>query len=327
MDDFFAAAAQHRGGYIFRSDLLDLGLRDKHIAQAIRAGVLERLRSGTYAPRGPTPLSAEIRHALIARSVAEKLGPSVSLSHHSAALLHTGTTWGLDLSTVHVTRLNGRGGRTEAGVTFHVGHVVPDDDLCIVSGRQCMVADRAVVESNSLTSVEAGMVTTSFALRNRRCSLDDLANRMRSCEHWPGMLHVRLAVAKAEPLCESVGEVRSLYMFGAHRVPRPEAQFTIVDDCGREIARCDFGWEDVGHVGEFDGRVKYGRLNPYGPDDLGQVIVDEKRREDRIRNLNYGMSRWMWSDLDVRPVELAHRILADLDNSRRLRRRNATVIT
>jgi len=34
----------------------------------------------------------------------------------------------------------------------------------------------------------------------------------------------------------------------------------------------------------------------------------------------------MWSDLDSYPAKLAHRVLADLENSRRLYARNATVI-
>lgn len=326
MSDFFETAARHRGGYLFRSDLLDLGLQDKHIAQAIRAGELDRLRSGTYAPHLREPRSAADRHTLIARSVADKLGPSVALSHHSAALLHTGVVWGVDLNTIHVTRLNGRGGRTEAGITFHVGAVVPDDDLRILDGRQVVCADRAVIESNSLATVEAGMVTTSFALRGDHCTLDQLTDRMRACERWPGMLHVRLAVAKSEPRCESVGEVRSLFLFGAHRVPRPTVQASITNAAGVEVARCDFEWESHRHVGEFDGAVKYGRLNRYEGAELGRAIVDEKRREDDVRSLNYGMSRWMWHDLSNHPEHLAQRVLADLDRSRRLYCRNATII-
>lgn len=326
MDEYLASAARLRGGYVFRGDLIDLGLTDDHIAQAVRAGVLERLRHGTYAPRSSDPLSSEQRHLLIARSVADKLGPSVALSHHTAALAHVGTVWGLDLTTVHVTRLDGRGSRVEAGVAFHVGRTVPDRDVCDVSGQQCVVADRAVVESNSLASVEAGMVTTSFALRENATTSAALTERMAACERWPGMLHVRLSVAKAEPGCESVGEVRSMYFFGAHRVPRPTVQYRVTAGDGREVARCDFGWDDHRHVGEFDGAVKYGRLNPHAGSDAAQVLIDEKRREDRVRAQGWGMTRWMWSELTNDPSRLARRLLDDLEQSRRLYRRPATVI-
>src|SRR5674476_401682 len=46
--------------------------------------------------------------------------------------------------------------------------------------------------------------------------------------------------------------------------------------------RVDFWWPGARVVGEFDGRVKYGRANPSGrpPED---VLWDEKLREDRLR--------------------------------------------
>lgn len=297
-------------------------MTDSHIRQAMRAGVLERLRHGTYVPSRGTPLSPEQRHTLLAYSVADKLGPAVALSHHSAALLHAGTMWGVDLGTIHLTRLDGRNGRTESGVAFHVGRVVPDQDICLINGRQVVVADRAVVESSSLATVESGMVTTSFALRAGACDVAELRERLLLCAHWPGMLHVRLALAKAEPRCESVGEVRSMYMFGAHEIPRPTVQYEVKSG-DRVIARCDFGWEEFSHVGEFDGAIKYGRLNPYAGANLGQVIIDEKRREDAVRGQSLGMSRWMWDDLGVRAAYTAGRIMADLEQSRRVYRRNA----
>ena len=43
----FSAAARHRGGYILRPDLLDIGLRDRDIRDGLRSGLLVRLRVGT----------------------------------------------------------------------------------------------------------------------------------------------------------------------------------------------------------------------------------------------------------------------------------------
>lgn len=315
---------EHRGGYAFRSDLLDLGLTDRHLGWALRNGILRRLRHGTYALASLIDgMSPQEEHLLRAFSVVDKLGPGVALSHHSAAVAHTGQSYGVDLATVHVTRLDGRGGRSEAGVAFHVGAVVPDEDLCTVQGRQAVVPARAVIESCSLASVESGMVAASFALREHSCTRDELTERMGQHRRWPGMLNVRLALAQAEPACESVGEVRSLHMFSVTGVPRPEVQFRLMSH-GIEVARNDFGWEEWRHVGEFDGLIKYGRLNPYSDVELGQVLVDEKRREDAVRDEYFGMSRWIWTDLDPsRRTNTAARILAGLERSRRLYARNA----
>ena len=50
--------------------------------------------------------------------------------------------------------------------------------------------------------------------------------------------------------------------------------------------------------GEFDGKIKYGRLLRPGHD-AGQVVFAEKRREDLVRELTRGsMVRLVWEDLD-----------------------------
>ncbi len=327
MEETILAVTEHRGGYAFRGDFLDCGLSDREIRHAVRSGLLVRLRHGTYAPAALVGgLTPERRHLLVAHSILDKLGDGVALSHHSAAMAHVGTSYGLNLNTIHVTRLDGRGGRTEAGVAFHVGSVVKDEDLCLVDGRLVVAASRAVVESCSLASVESGMVTASFAIREGVCTLDDLRERVGRHERWPGMLNVRLGIASAEPRCESVGEVRSMYMFARTGIPRPEPQLVIMRR-GIEIARTDFGWIEVHHVGEFDGLIKYGRLNPYSGSDLGRIIVDEKRREDQIRDESWGVSRWTWHDLDVRNrATTAERIRTALERSRRVYGRNAVNI-
>ena len=72
---------------------------------------------------------------------------------------------------------------------------------------------------------------------------------------------------------------------------------------------------------EFDGQVKYGRSaderDPFGRRLPGpDVLWQEKRREDRLRELGYEVVRVVWSDLDS-PRELAARILRAVERSRR----------
>ena len=66
---------------------------------------------------------------------------------------------------------------------------------------------------------------------------------------------------------------------------------------GVPIARTDFGWPGRGTVGEFDGRVKYGRLLRPGQS-AGDAVFAEKLREDRIRDQDLRVVRWTWPDLD-----------------------------
>ena len=103
-------------------------------------------------------------------------------------------------------------------------------------------------------------------------------------------------------------------LLSGHGVAPSDIQHRVVVD-GFEIARTDFVWEDDGLVGEFDGRLKYGRLLRPGqkPED---AVVEEKRREDAIREAGWGIVRWMWTDLQ-RPGLLADRVRRARERSRR----------
>lgn len=68
----------------------------------------------------------------------------------------------------------------------------------------------------------------------------------------------------------------------------------------------DFAWPEHRTIGEFDGRVKYGRLLRPG-EDAGEVVFREKVREDLLRDAGWQVVRWVWADLD-RPHVVADRV-------------------
>lgn len=80
-------------------------------------------------------------------------------------------------------------------------------------------------------------------------------------------------------------------------LPAVTTQFEVRHPDGRFVGRVDFGMVEHGVVGEFDGRVKYNRLLRPGQS-AGDVVFDEKRREDAIRDLGAQFVRWAWDDLD-----------------------------
>ena len=63
----------------------------------------------------------------------------------------------------------------------------------------------------------------------------------------------------------------------------------------------DFCWEEKKTIGEFDGKIKYGRLLKPGQR-IEDVIFDEKLREDALRDLGWQIVRWLWRDLYRRGV-------------------------
>jgi hypothetical protein len=327
MDDL-RLATEINGGYITRHQLNDIGYSDASIRSAMRAGVLRRIRHGTYVLQATwSGLSPTERHCVLARSVLDKLGSAYVASHHTAAALLGLDVYGADLSTVHVTRLDGRSGRKEAGVVFHRGAVVPEEDVQTVSGLLVVRPIRAVFETCSQSSVEAGMVVASSAMRDHGFSADEMLDAGRQFDHWLGSRRARLAVRLSDGRLETVGEVRSLHMMWRHKIPRPELQHVIEDADGRFVARTDFTWLAARHVGEFDGLSKYGRLNP-DRIDPGATVVAEKLREDAVRDQSFGMSRWGWQGLehDVQP-ETAAMILRGIERSRTLYARNAVHIS
>jgi hypothetical protein len=127
---------------------------------------------------------------------------------------------------------------------------------------------------------------------------DDLYRRFEAMSSWPGMRHLHVPIRLADPRVESVGESRGMWVFWSTGIPRPEAQFEVRDGAGRVVGTCDWGWPEEHLLGEFDGKVKYGRL--LRPDqDPGEVVFAEKHREDELREVSgCGMLRLIWSDYD-----------------------------
>ena len=79
----------------------------------------------------------------------------------------------------------------------------------------------------------------------------------------------------------------------------------------------DFGWPDLGVLREFDGKSKYGELMRRPGQSAEQVLVAEKRREDRLRELGWMVIRWMWQDL-IRPEELIGRLRTAFSRGRQM---------
>jgi hypothetical protein len=151
-------------------------------------------------------------------------------------------------------------------------------------------------------AVAAGDRALTLGLRR-----DDLNVELATMERWPGIRAARRVVEFLDVRSESVGESVSRVRLMEEGLPTPELQRQVLGPAGQVVARVDFLWDEHQTIGEFDGKIKYGRLLKPGRR-IEDVIFDEKLREDAVRDLGLQVVRWIWQDL-YRPGILRQRVL------------------
>jgi hypothetical protein len=313
MDDLLTL---HPDGLFLRREALAHGYDDRDLRAAMRAGVLTRVRQGAYVDAASWSSAGPVeRYRTLGRAVllSHPRG-SVALSHTSAVVEHGLDTWNANLSLVHVTRLDGGQAHAGAGVRYHAGRAL--DDLVQTPAGPTMSAGRAALEYAALHPVEQGLVVLDAALHSGATTLEDLQRLREGMLRWPHTSRLQITLRLAEPGAESVGESRARYLCWREHLPKPVLQFEVRDGEGRLVGRTDFAWPDHGLLGEFDGRLKYGRLLTRGQD-ATDVLFAEKRREDLLREITgWLMIRLIWGDL-ARPHQTAERIREQLTRGRR----------
>jgi hypothetical protein len=285
-------------GFFTRQEADAAGYDDRAVARMVRAKVWTRFRRGFYAFMDEWDLLDDIgRHRVRCRAVLRSLGTAVALSHVSAVIAHGIDVWGVRLDRVHVTRLDGGAGRIEGDVVHHQG-VCLAHDVTEVDGMPVTTAVRSVLEAGSRSPSEVALCLFDSGLFKRRFDDDQLRREHDRLGDWPGMQHLHVPTRMATAKSESIGESRGRWMFRTHHLPGPIPQHEVYDADGTLIGICDWGWPQLGLLGEFDGRVKYGRLLRPGQDP-GAVVFEEKLREDALREVSgCAMIRLIWADYD-----------------------------
>lgn len=293
--------AERQGGVFSRRQALASGYTPRQIVLRLADRRWEQLRRGQYAETldvtGLPPWEQRrTAHLRIVHAVMNSLrSGSVVVSHQSALALHGLPLWGLDLSQVHVTRVGGRAGGLIAGVQHHVGGLTPAD-LTRTDNLSVTSVPRSLVETACTASFEAAVVSADVVLREGLADSDELRRLLSVTEFWPGSPTVRAALQFADPLSESVGESRLRVLMHQAGLPEPVLQAEFSDSDGF-VARVDFFFPAYDTVVEFDGLLKY-------TGGTSEVLVREKRREDRLRALGLEVVRSTWADFN-RPAHLA----------------------
>ncbi|MFG1627807.1 type IV toxin-antitoxin system AbiEi family antitoxin domain-containing protein [Kribbella sp. NPDC049227] len=313
MNPRLSALAERQGEVFSRGQALASGYTPRQVADRLADGRWERVRHGQYAERSdvsamPPWEQQRVRHLRAIHAVlnAHRDG-AVVVSHQSALALHGMPLWGLDLKHVHVTRARDRAGGLVAGVQHHLGRLVPAD-VNHADGVPVTTVPRALIETACTTSFEAAVVAADAVLHEGRVDEAELLRLLQVIEFWPGSPVARAAVRFADARSESVGESRLRVLMHQFDLPAPALQAEFYDADGF-IARVDFHFPLDDTVVEFDGLLKYGGGSP-------DVLIQEKRREDRLRALGLQVVRATWSDFN-RPARLAAAIRGALTRAQK----------
>ena len=205
--------ADRQAGVFSRSQALASGCTPDEIVRLLGDGRWQRIRRGQYAEkvdRTALPSGEQTRwdHRQKVHAAMNSLrSGSVAVSHQSALVFHGLPLWGLDLSRVHVSRLDEQSGGVVAGVQHHLGKLT-NADLAVVEGRFVTSVTCAVGESACTASFEVAVVSIDAALRDHDVSEEDRQSLLERSEFWPGSTTARAALRFGNRLSESVGESR-----------------------------------------------------------------------------------------------------------------------
>lgn len=285
-----------QGGITRRRSLLAAGFTAGELRRSLRRGDLVPVRRGVYRDR-ELPPDPESRHAVAVWAALADVAPGSVVSHVSAAVLHGIGLWGVPLGRVHVSRNRRSGARRGTGVHVHAASLEPDE-VVVLGGIAVTSVARTVSDLARSVPFEQAVVVVDGVLRRGLATPDELARAVERAGRRPGGPAARRAVAFADRRSESVGESRSRVALHRAGLPVPVPQWEVCTRTGRCLGYVDFGWPQLRTVGEFDGRVKYGRLRRPGQE-AGDVVFAEKRREDAIRDTGLRMVRWTWADLSA----------------------------
>lgn len=294
----------------FRDSALVDGFTDYELGRLIRRGEWTRLQRGAYLLGDAR--TKEEKHFLRVHATMRALRRPAVVSHQSAAVLHGLPLWSMPLDKVHVTRSPRSSTDVRGSLRIHVARL-RDEDVVQMGRLQVTSVLRTVLDLARSLPFEPAVVAADAALHRRLVAHEDVRRRMFDLVGIPGTRAAARVVAFADARSESVGESRSRVILHRVGVTPPTLQLrigTVLGEC-----RVDFAWDQERVVGEFDGQIKYGRLLRPGQD-AGQAVFDEKRREDAIRDENWGVVRWTWREL-ASPLALGQRVQRALERGAR----------
>ena len=308
--NYLLAALLRPDGLILSSDAAAVGLNEVLRLEFIHHRVT-RLRRGVYLPTAHWErLDLDARYLYRIRAYASVSAEPPVFSHHSAAAIWgfpRPASWPMD---VHIALPQASGGRSKPGIVRHCATapgalatgavtrggllVTPAAHTAVAMARilpfpqAVAILDRAIHRSRSLPA--GGNPTPTLATREELDAvLEALAGSGRRAGKTAALRAADFATTESDSGGESISRAH-MFLLG-FQAPELQVRF---DDAAGLIGYVDFFWRSINKVGEFDGLGKYLKEEYTHGRTTAEVVMDEKRREDRIRACGPSVSRWDW---------------------------------
>ncbi|RWR12927.1 hypothetical protein D8Y23_16590 [Microbacterium enclense] len=283
-----------------------LGFDSRRIRREVESGRLTVLRRGLFARTSELePLTVEDRTVLRARAYSAIAAIRPIFAGRTAAAMH-GLPLLSDDGKTHVISPNGRPG-SGYEIARHRGQL-GDGDVTEVQGVLCTSLPRTIADIARMESEELAVSVADAGLRQaayRSPGAYDLAAaealkeaaRATLLPHGAGRAQARrvldFADGRAQLPGESISRIRLIELGFAV----PSLQVPVRGPRGR-VYWVDFGLDDVGAWGEFDGKAKYRELASAEKKSAADIVAEEKAREDWIRGVTKRpVVRWGWADI------------------------------
>jgi len=288
------AVADRQFGAFASRDAVRAGYTPEEVQAEVSRGRWVRLRRGVYAERAVAEAAdgdPVARHRLECAGVLVRLRGRAVISHASAARLGGIVVPPSRTGTVRLTdEVQWRRGRG-----YEVARAaLPASDVRALSAFRVTAPARTLVDCAREWPLEDAVVAMDAALNAELLSRRELTDAVLAASHWVGVgdaaRAANLADGRAESPLETLGRLRIV----GSALPMPELQVEIRDARGL-VGRVDAWYEEAAVAVEFDGLVKYEA--PRDGRSPARVLWEEKRREDRLRNLDIRVLRVVRADL------------------------------
>jgi hypothetical protein len=289
----------------------------------VRRGSYIRLAEGVFLPTKIwVSLSQDDKYLARIHAVVRASRPGLTLSHFSAAAL-----WKLPIVGSWPTKPEVVVGSASAGVSrvaftarkYSIPRETDSIDEIAVTPLPRTLID---IGRSAPLSVSVAMMDRALARKPPEATgldavlvrREDLLSERSLITSSRGRSRCAQAIMLANGLSGSPGESLSrtaMYVLG---LPMPLLQHAFYDSFGL-IGYVDFWWPERNLIGEFDGFGKYFREEMLAGKSPADVVIAEKRREDRLRALGHTVTRWNWDVARSLPRLDAHLREAGLGRS------------